>query len=221
MKVFYLCKFIYRDYIVMETREKILKGAGNLFIKEGIRVITMDSIAQSLGISKRTIYENFKDKEDLIHNFLTKDVSAHKNELIKIVNSSDNVIESLFQFGKYNRDAIAKVNPVFFEDLKKYYSEMFESIKRNEKIGNGEISYLILKRGVNEGTFVKSIDIDIVNTFIHITMNHFFKTDNQDCISHSKVWDSIFFPYLKGIYTEKGLEHLDAFSNKNKNFVDV
>ena len=201
----------------MEIREKILKGAGNLFIENGIRVITMDSIALSLGISKRTIYENFKDKEDLINSFLTKIVSAHKNELIKIGNSSSNVIESLFLFGKYNSEAFAKINPIFFDDLTKYYSEMFDSVKKSEKIGNGEISYLILKRGVNEGTFIKTIDIDIVNKFIHITMDYFFKSDSENCFPHSKVWTSVFHPYIKGICTEKGLEHLNNFLSTNEN----
>ena len=205
----------------MDIREKILDGAGSLFIKEGIRLVTMDSIAQSLGISKRTIYENFKDKEDLIHNFLTRVVNTHKNVLIKIGQNSTNVIESLFEFGKYNSDAFAKINPIFFDDLKKYYSEMFESIKKREKIGNGEISYLILKRGVNEGTFVKTIDIDIVNTFIHTTMSHFFKKDEQDSIPHSKVWSSVFLPYIRGICTEKGLEHLDNFLSTSENFSSV
>lgn len=201
----------------MDIREKILDGAGNLFIKEGIRVVTMDAIAQSLGISKRTIYENFKDKEDLIHSFLTRNVNTHKSDLIKIGQSSSNVIESLFEFGKYNCDAFAKINPIFFDDLKKYYLGMFESIKKREKFGNGEISYLILKRGINEGTFVKTIDIDIVNKFIHVTMNHFFKKDDQDCIPHSKVWASVFLPYIRGICTEKGREYLNSFLTKNKN----
>ena len=205
----------------MDIREKILEGAGNLFIKNGIRVITMDAIALSVGTSKRTIYENFKDKEDLIHSFLTRIVNTHKNELIKIGNSSSNVIESLFLFGKYNSDVFAKINPIFFDDLKKYYSEMFESIKKSEKIGNGEISYLIFKRGVNEGTFVKSIDIDIVNKFIHITMNYFLKSGNQDNFSNSKIWTSVFYPYIKGICTEKGLEHLDNFLSTNENFKTV
>jgi len=60
----------------MDIRKKIIEEAGNLFMKNGIRVITMDSIALSLCISKRTIYENFKDKEDLIHNFLTLNIST-------------------------------------------------------------------------------------------------------------------------------------------------
>jgi len=202
----------------MDIREKIIEDAGNLFMKNGIRVITMDSIALSLCISKRTIYENFKDKEDLIHNFLTRNISTHKKDLIKIVNGSNNVIESLFQFGKYNHDAFAKMNPLFFADLNKYYSGILESIKRSEKIGNGEISYLILKRGVNEGTFVKTIDIDIVNKFIHLTMDYFFKSDNDHSFPHSKVWASVFYPYIKGICTEKGLEHLDNFLSTNENF---
>jgi hypothetical protein len=205
----------------MEVKEKILKGAAELFIRDGVRKVTMDQLASSLGISKRTIYENYRDKEDLIRNFLTKVINEHKSGLVKIINSSDNVIEALFRFGIYNRDSIAGTNPQFFEDLKKYYADMFEAIKKSEKIGNGEVSYLILKRGVNEGTFVKTIDIDLVNTFIHVVMNYFFNLTREDCTPPQKIWSSIFLPYIKGICTEKGLEYLSDFLSKNQNFSEA
>jgi len=202
----------------MGIREKILEGAGKLFVDKGLRDVTMDAIAQSLGVSKRTIYENFKDKEDLISSFLTESMINHKNGLIEIVRKSENVIEALISFGEYNREVFSKINPVYFEDLKKYYAKLFDSIVGGDKVRNGEVSYLILKKGVNEGVFVKTIDIDIANIFIHNTMEFFFRMDQADCISHSKVWVSVFFPYIKGICTERGLELLNSVLQKNKNF---
>ena len=200
----------------MEIREKILEGAGKLFVDKGLRDVTMDAIAQSLGVSKRTIYENFRDKEDLISCFLTESMVMHKNGLLEIVKSSENVIEALIRFGSYNSEVFSKINPVYFEDLKKYYAKLFDSIVGGEKVRNGEISYLILKKGVNEGTFVKTIDIDVVNKFIHNTYEFFFRLDQAESIPHSKVWQSVFFPYIKGICTERGLEILDAVLQKIK-----
>ncbi len=201
----------------MDTREKILSGAGALFLKNGIKVITMDAIAQSLGISKRTIYENFKDKEDLVSNFLEQTIIIHKEGLLEIVNKSENVIEALIRFGNYNSEAFSKVNPIYIEDLKKYYAKLFDSIVGGERVRNGEVSYLILKKGVNEGTFVKNIDIDIANKFIHHTMEYFFRMDQQECIPHVKVWQTVFFPYIKGICTDKGLELLNNVLQKAEN----
>ncbi len=202
----------------MEIRERILEGAGQLFVDKGLRDVTMDAIAQSLGVSKRTIYENFKDKEDLISSFLTESMINHKNGLIEIVRRSENVIEALISFGEYNREVFSKINPVYFEDLKKYYAKLFDSIVGGDRVRNGEVSYLILKKGVNEGVFIKTIDIDVANKFIHNTMEFFFRMDQADCIPHSKVWDSVFFPYIKGICTERGLELLNSVLQKNKNF---
>jgi len=98
----------------LETREKILNAAGNLFIREGLKSITMDTIALKLGVSKRTIYENFTSKEELIREFLLENMLKHKNELLSIVNRSENVIEALIQFGEYNREIFSKYNPLFF-----------------------------------------------------------------------------------------------------------
>lgn len=202
----------------MEIREKILIEAGTLFIEKGIRVVTMDTIALSLGISKRTIYENFKDKNDLLKNFLITSAVAHKNELLDILKKSENVIEALFKFGEFNQNAFSKINPVFFDDIKKYHNELFTGVMSNEHIRNHEISYTILKRGVNEGAFVKSIDLEIANLFIHNTLEFFHDFNNNRQYDHQVVWQTVFFPYLKGICTDKGLELLNTFLCRYENF---
>jgi TetR/AcrR family transcriptional regulator, cholesterol catabolism regulator len=202
----------------MDIRERIIEEAGKLFIEKGIKVVTMDSIAQSLGISKRTIYENFKDKNDLLRNFLISSALYHKNKLLDILKKSVNVIEALFAFGEFNRNAFSAINPVFFDDLKKYHSKLYSGVVNDEHIRNHEISFTILKRGVNEGVFVKTINIEIANLFIHNTMEFFHNLDKTFCYNHEDIWQSVFFPYLKGICTDKGLELMSTFVNKYENF---
>lgn len=202
----------------MDIREKIIEEAGKLFIEKGIRVVTMDSIAQSLGISKRTIYENFKDKNDLLRNFLIASAIYHKSNLLDILKKSGNVIEALFAFGEFNRVALSKINPLFFDDLKKYHSELYSGVVNDEHIRNHEISFTILKRGVNEGVFVKTINIEIANMFIHNTMEFFHDLNKSFCFDHEAIWQSVFFPYLKGICTDKGHDLLKSFIDKYENF---
>ncbi|HPB05151.1 MAG TPA: TetR/AcrR family transcriptional regulator [Prolixibacteraceae bacterium] len=201
----------------MDIRNKIIEGAGELFVENGIKLVTMDMIAQSIGISKRTIYENFRDKNDLVNNFISLAMVDHKKRAYEILAGSKNVIEALFKFGEYNHKTMKSINPCFFDDIKKYHPDVFEKIMNNGSIRNYEITYLILKRGINEGIFRKEIDIEIANLFIHNSFEFISKLDEEKH-SHHKVWLSVHLPYLRGICTEKGNELLLSFTKlQNQN----
>jgi len=200
----------------MDIRNKIIEGAGKLFIENGIKQVTMDMIAQSMGISKRTIYENFKDKDDLLSNFLYNTMIRHKEQLIKIMGESKNVIEALFNFGNYNKNSMANVNPLFFSDLKKYHFDIYSKVINNGEVRNHELTYTLLKRGQNEGIFIKEIDLEIANLFIHYMMGFFDEVDNETKCKAIKIWTSVHLPYLRGICTEKGKDILLAFSIAQK-----
>lgn len=200
----------------MEIREKIIEEAGKLFVQHGTKSVTMDAIAQSLGISKRTIYENFKDKDALLSNFLSESILTHKKSAIEIMNNSKNVIEALFSFGEYNSNVYKQINPCFFSDIKKYHPDIFTKVMSDGEIHNYEVTFTMLKRGVNEGIFIKEIDLKIVNLFIHHTME-FFQLMEEKKFNHNQIWASVHLPYLRGICTEKGRELINLFLNKYEN----
>jgi TetR/AcrR family transcriptional regulator, cholesterol catabolism regulator len=200
----------------MEIRGKIIEGAGKLFAENGIKTVTMDTIAQSLGISKRTIYENFKDKNDLLANFLTEAIISHKRQTIEILDGSKNVIEALFRFGDFNQKTFKGINPCFFTDIKKYHPEVFEKVMNNGENQNQEMTFTLLKRGINEGIFIKEINLEIVNLFIHHSFEFFGKLDELN-FDHKQIWVSIHLPYLRGICTEKGRELINQFIVKYQN----
>jgi TetR/AcrR family transcriptional regulator, cholesterol catabolism regulator len=199
----------------MDIRDKIIDSAGKLFIENGIKLVTMDMIAQSMGISKRTIYENFKDKDDLLSNFLVKSMIQHKGELIRIMGESKNVIEALFNFGTYNKDSMAGINPLFFKDLKKYHSDIHSKVINNGEVRNHELTYTVLKRGQNEGIFIREIDLGIVNLFIHYMMGFFDVAKSELRCDDKKIWISVHLPYLRGICTPKGQELVLFFQKNN------
>ncbi|MFA9389046.1 MAG: TetR/AcrR family transcriptional regulator [Prolixibacteraceae bacterium] len=205
----------------MEIREKIIEGAGKLFVEHGTRQVTMDNIAQLVGVSKRTIYENFKDKNDLLSNFLIDAIQAHKKKSIEILKNADNVIDALFKFGEYNQEAVKGISPCFFTDMKKYHPDVFKKVMGDDQLKNYEVTYTILKRGINEGNFRKEIDIEIANLFIHHSMDFFQRMTEERNFSHHSVWQSVHLPYLRGICTDKGQDLIKGFMNKYENSIEA
>ncbi|MCF8358930.1 MAG: TetR/AcrR family transcriptional regulator [Prolixibacteraceae bacterium] len=203
----------------MELREKIIEGAGKLFLKHGVRQVTMDAIAHSLGISKRTIYENFKDKEELLSTFLKESIIEHKKTVFEIMARSENVIDALFHFGKFNQEIEKNVNPCFVNDIKKYHPKVFQKVIDSDEIRNYEISFMIIKRGVDEGIFLNDLNIDIVNLFLHHIMEFFSKVEGKN-FSNSEILKSVHLPYLKGICTTKGLQLIEAYFKKEENLTN-
>jgi len=105
----------------MEIRERIIEEATNQFLQFGIRNVTMDGIAAAMGMSKRTVYEAFKDKSALVHSCLEVLSQKQKCRNEEISNSSQNVVETIFAFMQEGIKAINAINPVFFRDMEKLY----------------------------------------------------------------------------------------------------
>ncbi len=187
----------------MEIRERIINGAADLFMKNGIKTVTMDLISASLGISKRTIYEIFKDKEELVHDVIKNAADFHKGHCFKIVEDSENVIEAIFNIGEFNHQTFNKVNPLFISDLKKYHYKIFSKIVDKGDVRDMKLTYTLLERGLKEGLFKTAIDIDITNNFIH----EIFRIIHEEPFINYKretIYESIFLPYWIGISTKKG-----------------
>lgn len=195
----------------MDTRTKIVTEAGSLFIKMGIRSITMDYLAEQLGMSKRTIYENFKDKDEIVLHSLIRGLNEHSREINKIIDESSNVIEAIYSIGKKSHEVMSQINPVFFHDLKKYYRNIHELLVEKGGVSSSDSNLMLLKKGINEGIFRKELNIDLVNIFLQKIME-FFHDESPfyvaERFTRKDVLESIIKPYLTGICSEKGLEIL-------------
>ena len=103
-----------------ELRERILVTATEAFASKGIKSITMDDIAAALGISKRTLYEVFSDKETLLEECILKGQKEGDEFLRNVLASSENVLEVLLKCYQRSIEQIHATNKQFFEDIKKY-----------------------------------------------------------------------------------------------------
>jgi AcrR family transcriptional regulator len=190
----------------MDNRERIIEGAAGLFRKYGIKSVTMDSLAGHLGISKRTIYENFSDKDELLKGVLKSMTEKQKDLLKRILEQSGNPIEAIFRLLEVNRDHFQGMSPVFQEDIQKFYLSM-------KDIGDCDIPDYknhqeIIDKGIADGFFRADVDSDIANRCLYFLGRSIMDDELYpfDLFSRNEVIRNTFLNYLKGISTTKGLD---------------
>ncbi|HPC97398.1 MAG TPA: TetR/AcrR family transcriptional regulator [Bacteroidales bacterium] len=192
----------------MEIRDKIIEGAAEMFRKYGIKAVTMDSLAAHLGVSKRTIYENFSDKDDLLKGVLTSMAARQKELVERILGESENAINAIFRLIELNVEHFFTMSPAFTEDIKRFHQEMMLRKDTKCELPDYRNNKMVIERGIKEKLFRKDINGDIVNRTIYLMVLSVMNTDLFPLESFSRrevVMNSI-VNYLKGIATPEGLE---------------
>ena len=197
----------------MELRDRIIKEAFELFVKYGIRTVTMDQIAGQLGISKRTLYESFKDKNNLLLEGMKVFMMNKKEEALEIVKKTSNVVEAIYTFGKWGEDTKRKITPLFFEDIKKYYPEVHEQFFSQHTVRDFTITHTLIVKGMNEGVFLKDLNADLVNDYVYELMNiiHNDSIFPKNEYSERELFKNIIMPYFVGICTKKGQQFIEQY----------
>jgi TetR/AcrR family transcriptional regulator, cholesterol catabolism regulator len=201
----------------MNIRDRIIEGASELFMTYGIRSVTMDSIANRFGMSKRTIYEVFSDKDELLMAVLTRMAQQQKELVKRVLDDSENSIIAIFRMLEINRDNFQYMSPAFQADLKKYHHDVL--MKNADKIEMPDYRnhYQVIEKGIKEGLFRIEINPDLVNRCLYNMGRSIMDNDQYPYESFSRrdVIRNIFINYLRGISTPKGL---DLINKLEKNF---
>jgi len=195
----------------MEIRERIIEEATRQFLQYGVRNVTMDGIAASLGMSKRTVYELFKDKTSLVHSCLEVLSEKHKSKNEEIQHSSKNVIETIFAFMQEGIKAMNAIIPVFFRDLEKLYPKTWDNLRMENEKEALNLSQELLHKGISEGLFRQEINISIVAKLFYQQMNLLAdeKIFPRNEYNYSDVFQSLTINFMRGISTTKGIELID------------
>ena len=192
-----------------ELRDRIIVKATEAFTAHGIKSITMDDIATSLGISKRTLYEVFEDKETLLREVLLKN-QVDKNEFLEnLLAESTNVLEVILVCFQKSIEMFHKTNKRFFEDIKKY--PKVHSLLKNYRERDSDSTIEFFKMGIKQGIFRDDVNFAIVNLLVHEQLDLLMNTDICNKYSFLEVYEAIMFTYIRGISTEKGAKVLEDF----------
>jgi len=192
-----------------DLKERIVITAMKAFTRDGIKAVTMDDIASDLGISKRTLYETFKDKEALLIECVIRHEEEKEIFAAKVIAESENVLEVILKFYKVSIDIYQKVNRRFFEDMKKY-PRVNDIIKQNrEKNKRSEIAFFM--SGVEQGIFRNDVNFEIVNILVRAQIDFLLSAEIIKDFPFIDVYESIALTFLRGISTNKGQKILDEF----------
>lgn len=192
-----------------ELKERIVKVASEAFSTSGIKCITMDDIAASLGISKRTLYEVFPDKETLLEACILKEKEETDAFLAGVLKESGNVLEVLLKLYQRSIEKFHTTNKKFFEEIKKY-PKAYEAVRRDNN-RNHEDAINFFKQGVGQGFFRDDVNFAIVGALVRKQLDVLMETDLCGKFSFLEVYESIMFTFLRGISTEKGALELENF----------
>ncbi len=189
----------------MEVKQRIIKKSCDEYCKYGVRSVTMDELSLSLGMSKRTIYETFHDKKELVSEVTQYFNSVMKEKTENAIQSSPNVIAGVTSALRLFIEVSKTVNPLFFKDLKKYYPEAAKIIYAKNSVESFEVTNKLLSTGQEQGVFRKDLNAQLVSLFINKIL--FSIPENVEGIENIKYGDfekDVLFAYLIGIATKEG-----------------
>ena len=169
----------------------------------------MDNLACALSISKRTLYELFCDKEQLLLEVFV----MHQQEMItyisEVASKAQNTLEVIFAFYKRKLSELTELNPLFLRDLRKYPNVLAYIRERQKQ--NDAAALVHYQKGVEEGIFRDDINFDIINQAISMQFEMFVYSDITENYPLSEIYSEVTFLHMRGITTPKGMQMVDAF----------
>lgn len=149
----------------MEPRERIANKAHELFMRYGIRSVSMDEVASQLGMSKKTIYQFYADKDSLVADVIDIELDASQCECNQHKDKSENAIHEVFMAVDMLQEVLTKMNPNVLFDLEKYHPAAFK--KHNEF--KNKFLYTIIKEniewGKRDGLYREEVNTEIMARF--------------------------------------------------------
>lgn len=200
----------------MDNRNRIIEGAAELFRSYGIKTVTMDSLANYLGMSKRTIYEVFSDKDELLIGVM-KWMSERQKKLVKkVLDESENVIVAIFTLLSINRDHFQNMSPAFQADMKRFHYEVLMKKAEKYEMPDYKNNQQLFDRGIKEKLFRNDINPDLANRCFDSLVRSVMNNDLYpfDQFSRNEVIGNVLINYLRGISTSEGLELINKLELK-------
>jgi len=201
----------------LEVKEYIVKESDKLFCQFGFKSVTMDDIAKHLGMSKKTIYQHFSDKDELVNILIKEKLNAQDCNMEFCASKAENAVEELFFALTNIHELLSSMNPKLFYDLQKYHPKAWLSFKEFKEKNLGKCILLNLERGVSEGFYRSEIKIDILAQMRLEQVDLLFSQHNHytmNTYSLVQVMTEITEHFLYGVCNPKGLEKINYYKQQ-------
>lgn len=207
----------------MGIKERIIAKAGDLFFLYGIKSVSMDELAFSLGISKRTIYENFRDKEEILLSLLRDLQNKHRQVFGSLITNTSNVVEIFIKIIEIQQSAPI-CNAKFFEDIQKYYPRANEFIE-DDVDKKKESLVKFLQNGITQGYVREDLNVEVTAFLMEQGSSIYIRATylEKPPFTYSELFYTMMINFVRGILTEKGIKIIDDYlalqkeKNRHKN----
>ncbi len=188
-------------------RERIIEKAMQDFSKHGIRAVKMDTLAKELGISKRTMYEIFEDKETLLFEGIKVYGDRKREYMYSYAEEGHDVIEIIMEAYHMKVEEVRAVNPDFYLDLMKYPRLAQHMKETQQKSREGFLAFM--KRGVDDGYFRSDVNYELVPHIFDALGQYILTNSLVQQYSVEELFSNGFLIALRGFCTDKGLHTID------------
>lgn len=199
---------------VMDIKQRIIEKAGDLFFQFGVKNVSMDELASSLGISKRTIYENFKDKEEILLSLILKLRDERDAAFQMFLAKDHNVVEVFIKIIELQQ-SVPVCDAKFFQDIYKYYPDISRLMQENVERNNVFLR-TFLQKGIEQGFIREDLNVNVAaflveeSTYVYIRASYLEKPP----FSFAELFYTMMINFVRGISTEKGIRIIDAYLSK-------
>jgi TetR/AcrR family transcriptional regulator, cholesterol catabolism regulator len=195
----------------MKIKENIIHQSLSLFLKKGVKQVNMDEVASNLGISKKTLYIHFDNKQDLVHTCFQR----HNDVVAAMINNSaaqfDNAIDELFAIDESCSLVMKQTNPYLLGELKRYYPNTWSLIEDLKQ----KVLFNIMKNNLNNGIeqelYRSELDVEIIAKLM-ISRTDALVNDELFPLTHydfRKLLTENRIYHIRGIATSKGINYLE------------
>ncbi|MBL0133000.1 MAG: TetR/AcrR family transcriptional regulator [Chitinophagaceae bacterium] len=197
----------------METKERILVKAGEMFMRYGIRSVSMDDIAAQLGMSKKTIYQFFGDKDELVDAVMEVEIGRMQEDCSMCSFSARDAVDEIFLTMEQIQDQMQNMNQMVVYDLEKFHHKTYIKFREHKDNYLYKIIADNLVRGMNEGLYRPELNINIIARFRLESMMMAFNIDLFPTKKFSlvEVTSELIEHYVFGLATNKGHKLIEKY----------
>ncbi len=192
-----------------ELRSKILKTASEQFRTKGIKAVKMDDIAGILSISKRTMYEIYENKEQLLMETVKEDHQKFEDQMqVYVAGGKRNVIDTILAFYRLKMNALSKVTPLYYTELQRYPEIIQWMEQKHQQHEHKEQSFF--QQGIEEGYFRPDADYELLCNVSAGMMTYIMENQLYKHYDLKEIFRNVSMLFLRGLCTQKGICEFDG-----------
>jgi TetR/AcrR family transcriptional regulator, cholesterol catabolism regulator len=202
----------------MDTKEEIIVRSEQLFMRVGVKSVTMDDISRELGMSKKTLYQHFENKDSLIEAVINTHCDREKTFTELIAREAKDALDEVKNIGSFLASTIEDVSPSTLFDLQKYYNKSWETLmrKQDEHIINSIVRNI--EKGISEGNYRSDVNSGVIAR-IYAKATYMIVEEianpNSKFSRKEMIWELHNY-HIHAIATPKGLKLWKQYTNDEK-----